>query len=105
MKSDKHIVDFSDFCEDIYFGAKKYVKYGYEYFYREFDKKTRIILFCFLFIFFMLLSIIRGQSNEIKELKNGFVEMKNILDNLTKLTIELKKELDKTKKIELKPFD
>ena len=99
MKSDKHIVDFSDFCEDIYLGAKKYVKYGYEYFYREFDKKTRIILFCFLFIFFMLLSIIRGQSNEIKELKNGFVEMKNILDNLTKLTIELKKELDKTKKL------
>ena len=97
MKSDKHIVDFSDFCEDIYFGAKKYVKYGYEYFYREFDKKTRIILFCFLFIFIMLLSIIRGQSNEIKELKYGFVEMKNILDNLTKLTIELKKELDKRK--------
>ena len=97
MKNDKHIVGFSDFCEDIYFGAKKYVRFGYEYFYKEFDRKTRIILFCFLFIFIMLLNIIIGQSNEIKELKNGFVEMKNILDNLTKLTIELKKEIDKGK--------
>ena len=42
MKNAKHIVDFSDFCHDIYNGSKKYVKSSYEYFYREFDKKQEL---------------------------------------------------------------
>ena len=93
MKNDKHIVDFWDFCEDIYSGIKKYVKFFYEYFYREFDKKTRVILiYCFL-IFTLLLYIINGQNKEIKELKKGFIEMKMILDNLTNLILQIKKEM------------
>ena len=98
MKKEKHIVDFSDFCMDIYNGTKKYVKLSYEYFYREFDKKTRAILICFFIIFLLLLYIIQGQSNEIKELKKGFNEMKNMLNNLTKLTLEMKKNMDKNSK-------
>ena len=95
MKNDKHIVDFSDFCQDIYFGIKKYVKFSYEYFYREFDKKTRVILICCFLIFTLLLYIINGQNNEIKELKKGFIEMKMILDHLTNLTLQIKKEIGK----------
>ena len=95
MKNGKHIVDFSDFCQDIYNGTKKYIKLSYDYFYREFDKKTRTILICFFIIFLILLYIIQGQNNEIKELKKGFNEMKNALENLTKLTLELKKNMEK----------
>ena len=95
MKNSKHIVDFSDFCLDIYNGSKKYVKLSYEYFYREFDKKTRTILICFFIIFILLLYIIQGQNNEINELKKGFNEMKIALNNLTKLTLELQKRMEK----------
>ena len=92
MKNDKHIVEFSDFCEDIYNGTIKYTKLAYDYFQREFDKKTRIILICFFIIFILLFYILHIQSNEIKELKYGFNEMRAILDNLTDLTLELKNE-------------
>ena len=92
MKNDKHIVEFSDFCEDIYNGTIKYTKLAYDYFNREFDKKTRIILICFFIIFILLFYILHIQSNEIKELKYGFNEMRAILDNLTDLTLELKNE-------------
>ena len=95
MKNGKHIVDFSDFCLDIYNGTKKYAKLSYEYFYREFDKKTRTILICFFIIFLLLLYIIQGQSNEIKELKKAFNEMQISLENLTKLTLEIKKNIEK----------
>ena len=95
MKKNKQIVDFSDFCEDIYNGITKYAKLFYEYFYREFDKKTRTILIFLFVIFILLLIIINGQSNEIKELKKGLNEMKDILDNLTNLTMELKKSIEK----------
>ena len=95
MKNDKHIVDFWDFCEDIYYGIKKYVKYFYEYFYREFDKKTRVILICCFLIFTLLLYIINEQNKEIKELKKGFSEMKMILNNLTNLILQIKKEMGK----------
>ena len=90
MNNEKHIVDFSDFCKDTYFSTKKYAKLSYEYFYREFDKKTRAILICLFFIFIMLFSIIQGQSNEIRELKNEISEMKTLLNNLTSLVLELK---------------
>ena len=90
MNNEKHIVDFSDFCKDTYFSTKKYAKLSYEYFYREFDKKTRAILICLFFIFIMLFSIIQGQSNEIRELKNEISEMKTLLNNLTNLVLELK---------------
>ena len=92
MKKDKHIVDFSDFCEDIYNGVKKYTKLAYEYFNREFDKNTRAILIFIFIIFILLLIIINGQNKEIKELKNGLNEMKKIVEQLTNLTLELKKE-------------
>ena len=95
MKSDKHIVEFSDFCEDIYKGTIKYTKMAYDYFYREFDKKTRAILICFFIIFILLLNILHSQNNEIKEIKKGFNEMKTILDNLTNLTFELKDGVEK----------
>ena len=95
MKKNKQIVEFSDFCEDIYNGIAKYAKLFYEYFYREFDKKTRTILIFLFVIFILLLIIINGQSNEIKELKKGLNEMKDILDNLTNLTMELKKSIEK----------
>ena len=88
MNNEKHIVDFSDFCKDTYFSTKKYAKLSYEYFYREFDKKTRAILICLFFIFIMLFSIIQGQSNEIRELKNEISEMKTLLNNLTNLVLE-----------------
>ena len=90
MNNEKHIVDFSDFCKDTYFSTKKYAKLSYEYFYREFDKKTRAILICLFFIFIMLFSIIQGQSNEIRELKNEISEMKTLLNNLTNLVLESK---------------
>ena len=90
MNNEKHVVDFSDFCKDTYFSTKKYAKLSYEYFYREFDKKTRAILICLFFIFIMLFSIIQGQSNEIRELKNEISEMKTLLNNLTNLVLELK---------------
>ena len=95
MKKNKQIVEFSDFCEDIYNGIVKYIKLFYEYFYREFDKKTRIILIFLFIIFILLLTIINGQSNEIRELKRGFDEMKEKLDNLINLTLELKKDIGK----------
>lgn len=95
MKNSKHIVDFSDFCNDIYNGTKKYFKLSYEYFYREFDKKTRAILICFFIIFILLLYIIQGQNNEIKELKKGFNEVRIILDNLNNLVLELKTHMVK----------
>ena len=88
MNNEKHVVDFSDFCKDTYFSTKKYAKLSYEYFYREFDKKTRAILICLFFIFIMLFSIIQGQSNEIRELKNEISEMKTLLNNLTNLVLE-----------------
>ena len=90
MNNEKHVVDFSDFCKDTYFSTKKYAKLSYEYFYREFDKKTRAILICLFFIFIMLFSIIQGQSNEIRELKNEISEMKTLLNNLTNLVLESK---------------
>ena len=95
MKKNKPIVEFSDFCGDIYDGIVKYTKLFYEYFYREFDKKTRIILIFLFLIFILLLTIINGHNNEIRELKNGFNEMKEILNNLTNLTMELKKNMGK----------
>ena len=95
MKNDKHIVEFSDFCEDIYNGTIKYTKLAYDYFQREFDKKTRIILICFFIIFILLFYILHIQSNEIKELKYGFNEMRAILDNLTNLTLEIKNGFSK----------
>lgn len=95
MKIDKHIVDFSDFCEDIYNGVKKYSRLVYEYFNREFDRNTRAILICFFIIFILLLFIIHEQSKEIKELKKGFNEIKKVVDELTKITLELKKRKDK----------
>ena len=95
MKNDKHIVEFSDFCRDIYYGTKKYTKICYDYFYREFDKKTRAILICCFVIFILLLSVIQRQNNEIREIKKEFNEMKSILNNLTNLTLELKKNIGK----------
>ena len=95
MKNSKHIVTFSDFCEDIYNGTRKYAKLSYDYFYREFDKKTRTILICFFVVFILLLYIIQGQNNEIKELKKGINDMKSTLDNLTNLVLELKKNMEK----------
>ena len=95
MKNSKHIVTFSDFCEDIYNGTRKYAKLSYDYFYREFDKKTRTILICFLVVFILLLYIIQGQNNEIKELKKGINDMKSTLDNLTNMVLELKKNMEK----------
>ena len=95
MKNSKHIVTFSDFCEDIYNGTRKYAKLSYDYFYREFDKKTRTILICFFIVFILLLYIIQGQNNEIKELKKGINDMKSTLDNLTNLVLELKKNMEK----------
>ena len=95
MKKNKPIVEFSDFCGDIYDGIVKYTKLFYEYFYREFDKKTRTILIFLFLIFILLLTIINGHNNEIRELKNGFNEMKEILNNLTNLTMELKKNMGK----------
>ena len=68
---------------------------AYDYFYREFDKKTRAILICFFIIFILLLNILHSQNNEIKEIKKGFNEMKTILDNLTNLTLELKDGVEK----------
>ena len=37
-----------------------------------------------------MLSIIQGQSKEIKELKNEISEVKLLLNNLTKIVLELK---------------
>ena len=90
MNKEKHIVDFKDFCYDIFFGTKKYAKLSYDYFYREFDKKTRVILICLFFIFLMLLSIIQGQNNEIRELKNEINDVKILLNDLTKIVLEFK---------------
>ena len=90
MSKEKHIVDFKDFCYDICVGTKKYAKISYEYFYKEFDKKTRAILIFLSFIFIMMLSIIQGQSKEIKELKNEISEVKLLLNNLTKIVLEFK---------------
>ena len=95
MKNEKHIVDFSDFCKDIYYGTKKYAKLYYDYFYREFDKKTRTILICIFIIFILLISVIQRQNNEIKEIKKEFNEMKSILNNLTNLTLEIKNNIGK----------
>ena len=97
MKKNKQIVEFSDFCEDIYNGIVKYTKLFYEYFYREFDKKTRTILIFLFIIFILLLTIINRQNNEIREFKKGFNEMKEIIDNLTNLTLELRKSMGKNK--------
>lgn len=95
MKKSKQIVDFSDFCEDIYNGIVKYIKLFYEYFHREFDKNTRTILIFLFIIFILLLTIINGQRNEITELKIGFNEMKESLNNLINLSMELKKDIEK----------
>ena len=90
IRNEKHIVEFSDFCFDIFNGIRKYFKIMYEYYFREFDKKTRFILGCFFIIFILLLNIIQGQNNEIRELKKGFNEMKIALEKLTNITMELK---------------
>lgn len=95
IKKSKQIVDFSDFCEDIYNGIVKYIKLFYEYFHREFDKNTRTILIFLFIIFILLLTIINGQRNEITELKIGFNEMKESLNNLINLSMELKKDIEK----------
>ena len=95
IKNGKHIVEFSDFCEDIYNGTIKYTKLAYDYFHREFDKKTRTILICFFIVFILILYILHSQNNQIKELKSGFNKIKKILDNLNDLTLELKNGFSK----------
>lgn len=90
MSKEKHIVEFSDFVKNIFYGTKEYSKMAYEYYFREFDKNTRFILACFFIVFILLLNVIQRQNNEIMELKKGFNEMKTTLANLTNLIIELK---------------
>ena len=93
-ENEKHIVDFSDFCKDVFFGIFKYTKLMYDYFNREFDYKTRaIMIFCF-FLFFVLLSVIQGQNNEIYELKNELSEMKGMLKDLKNITLGMKKVME-----------
>jgi hypothetical protein len=90
LSKEKHIVEFSDFVKDIFYGTKNYSKMAYDFYYREFDKNTRFILACFFIVFILLLNVIQRQNNEIMELKKGFNEMKTTLANLTNLILELK---------------
>ena len=92
MKKEKHIVEFKDFCLDIFYGTKKYIKLSIDFFYREFDKKTRVILIVIFFVFIMLFSVIQGQNNQVKEIKNDIDDIKRILNNLTCIVSELKNQ-------------
>lgn len=73
-----------DIGKDCFTRLKKGSKNLYKRFEKEMDFKSMVIFSCFLLVILLMLSIISHQNSEIRELKKGFNEMKNVLLNLGK---------------------